>query len=229
MKVIYATLSKKGPRSNNEDRMKVIDHTDEDRWLGIVCDGMGGHACGEVASEVVTDAISEYWETHLDESNSYEKVKVACKKASIAFDKRATDMRHTEMGSTMVMASIQGDTVTIAHLGDSRCYLQRKGNELFYQTKDHLRYEFGWELVDKCFFSYRPEKADPEVRQFKLQSGDRILLCSDGLYKSIYPDILKERMMDDKTPEQILDVYDFLCEKSGDDNYTAILATIMEI
>lgn len=229
MKVTYATLSKKGSRSNNEDAVKVIDHSEADRWLGIVCDGMGGHACGEVASEVVVEAITEYWEAHLEEPDSYEKVKTACRKASIAFDKRATDMRHTEMGSTMVMACIQGDTVTIVHLGDSRCYLQRKDNELLYQTKDHLRYEFGWELVDKCFFSYRPEKADPEVRQFKLQSGDRILLCSDGLYKSMYPDILKERMMDDKTPEQILDVYDFLCEKSGDDNYTAILATIMEI
>lgn len=226
MKIKYATLSKKGTRSGNEDAVKVIDHSETGRWFGIVCNGMGGHACGEVASEVVTEEITEYWENHLDEPDNAEKVEAACHKASVAFDKRATDMHHTEMGSTMVMVSIQGDTVTIAHVGDSRCYLQRKGNELLYQTHDHLRYEFGWELVDKCFFSYRPEKAAPEVRQFKLQSGDRILSCSDGLYKSMYPDILKERMMDDKTPEQILDVYDFLYEKSGDDNYTAILAIV---
>ncbi len=52
------------------------------------------------------------------------------------------------------------------------------------------------------------------------------MLCSDGLYKSMSPEILKARMMDDKTPEEILDVYDFLCEKNGDDNYTAILAIV---
>lgn len=71
--------------------------------------------------------------------------------------------------------------------------------------------------------SYRPEVAVPDIRQIKLQTGDRVLLCSDGLYKSMAPDILQARMMDDKTLEEILDVYDYLCEKQGDDNYTAIL------
>ena len=61
---------------------------------------------------------------------------------------------------------------------------------------------------------------------FEIKSRDRILLCSDGLYKSMPPEILKARMMDDKTPEEILDVFDFLCEKNGDDNYTAILAIV---
>ena len=52
------------------------------------------------------------------------------------------------------------------------------------------------------------------------------MLCSDGIYKSMPPEILKARMMDNKSPEQILDVFDFLCEKNGDDNYTAILAIV---
>ena len=79
--------------------------------------------------------------------------------------------------------------------------------------------------MQRIFF-YKPEAAVPDIAQFEIKSGDRILLCSDGLYKSMSPEILKARMMDDKTPEEILDVYDFLCEKNGDDNYTAILAIV---
>lgn len=52
------------------------------------------------------------------------------------------------------------------------------------------------------------------------------LICSDGLYKSIAPNILTARMIDDKSPEEILDTFAFLCEKNGDDNYTGILAII---
>lgn len=121
------------------------------------------------------------------------------------------------------MASIEDDVATIAHIGDSRCYVQRPEEGLFYQSKDQVRLDFGWEIVTKCFFSYRPEVAVPDIQQIKLQAGDRILLCSDGLYKSMAPDILQARMMDDKPLEDILDVFDFLCEKQGDDNYTAIL------
>ena len=65
--------------------------------------------------------------------------------------------------------------------------------------------------------------AVPDIRQIQLQTGDRVLLCSDGLYKSMAPDILQARMMDGKPLEEILDFYDFLCKKQGDDNYTAIL------
>ena len=78
-------------------------------------------------------------------------------------------------------------------------------------------------LYAKCFFSYRPEVAVADIRQIQLQTGDRVLLCSDGLYKSMAPDILQARMMDDKPLEEILDVFDFLCQKQGDDNYTAIV------
>lgn len=99
---------------------------------------------------------------------------------------------------------------------------------MVYQTKDHVNINYGWETVAKCFFYYRPEVAVPDIVQFEIQPGDRILLCSDGLYKCIAPNILKERLMDDKTPEEILDVFDFLCERSGDDNYTAIMVRIEE-
>lgn len=223
MKIKYATISKTGRRHNNEDAFNVIDMSDNNRFMGIVCDGMGGHSFGETASETVCNTISDFWKKHIGTPDCDSKVKLACKKASCAIDKKAYELHHAEMGTTMVMASIEDDVATIAHIGDSRCYVQRPNEGLLYQTKDHVRLDFGWEIVAKCFFSYRPEVAVPDIKQIHLRVGDRILLCSDGLYKSMAPDILQARMMDAKPLEEILDVFDFLCEKQGDDNYTAIL------
>ena len=226
MKVEYATMSETGRRRNNEDAFRVVDRKEDNRWLAVVCDGMRGHAMGEVASETVADAIVTYWNSHTHEPDSEDKVEKACRTAHAALNVWSSSMRHVEMGTTMVMVSAEEDWATIAHVGDSRCYLQRTDEGLFYQTKDHVRLDFGWEVVDRCFFSYQPEVALPDIVQFRLKAGDRILLCSDGLYKSMPPEILKERMMDDKPLADILDVYDFLCYKNGDDNYTAVLIEI---
>ncbi len=76
--------------------------------MGIVCDGMGGHAMGEIASETVVKAISDYWNESLDIPDSTDKVAEACTLASAAIDGRADVFNHCTMGTTMVMASIQG-------------------------------------------------------------------------------------------------------------------------
>lgn len=228
MKIHYATISETGKRSNNEDAFRVANIAEGNRWLAVVCDGMGGHARGEVASETVSNAIVDFWKQHANESDSEEKVERACRKACVALDERSFSMEHTEMGTTMVMASIEGDAVTIAHVGDSRCYLHRPNEGLLYQTKDHVRQDFGWEFIDRCFFSYRHELNVPDIVQFRLKAGDRILLCSDGLYKSMEPDVLLANMMDGKPLADILDVYDVWCERQGDDNYTAVLMEVQE-
>ena len=226
MEINYATLSKTGNRFKNEDTFRVIADKNNNRWFGIVCDGMGGHAMGEIASDTVASSISDYWEIHGNEQDSEEKVLAACENASKALEKRANELHVRGMGTTMVMTSIEDDILTISHIGDSRCYVLRPSSGVLHRTKDHTKLSFGWDMIDKCFFSFRPEIAVPDVIQIKIQSGDKILLCSDGIYKSISLDILMARMMDDKLPEEILDVFDFLCEKSGGDNYTAILICV---
>ena len=210
-------------RSQNQDAYQIAQ-LDRNSLLCVVCDGMGGHAMGEIASETVGNAVCDYWERFTEE-DLVVKARRACCFASAKLDERAFGMNHVQMGTTLVMASIDGNTITITHCGDSRCYLMRD-DDLVYQTKDHVGDSFGWEIVTKCFFSYKPKAAIPDIAQFEIKPGDRILLCSDGLYKSMPPEILKARMMDDKTPEELLDVYAFLCEKNGDDNYTAILAIV---
>jgi len=223
MKIKYAAINETGRRRNNEDSFRTVNIEEDNRWLAVVCDGMGGHIMGDVASETVSNAIVDFWKKHSNEPDSEKKVKDACAYAMRALNQKADTLSHCQMGTTMVMVSIEGDTVTIAHVGDSRCYLQRPQEGLIYQTKDHVRLDFGWEVIDRSFFSYCPEMAVPDVVQYKLQAGDRLLLCSDGLYKSMTLDILQARMMDDKPLDEILDTYDCMCEKQGDDNYTAVL------
>lgn len=85
MKIRYATISKEGRRSNNEDFFVVMDQQERGRFWGIVCDGMGGHACGEVASETVAHAVSAYWEQHAEERDSEAKVVEACQEGDSCY------------------------------------------------------------------------------------------------------------------------------------------------
>ena len=226
IKIQYASISETGKRQKNEDAFRIVGMADGNRWLAVVCDGMGGHDKGEVASETVADAIVDYWRNEVDETDSKLKVERACLKARVALDDCTFAMGHVKMGTTMVMASIEVDTVTIVHLGDSRCYLVRPDVGLLYQTKDHIRMDYGWEIIDRCFFSYRPEVCVPDVVQFKLKEGDRIMLCSDGLYKCMSNKFFLANMMDEKSLDEILDAYRIRCERQGDDNYTAVLIAV---
>ena len=123
------------------------------------------------------------------------------------------------------MASVEGNIVTIAHCGDSRCYLLRNG-EVVYQTQDHADPHWGSEVVTRCFFSMNPEVAEPEVARFEVRYGDIIFLCSDGVYKAMAPQILTARLQDKKPLEEVVDVIKFMCEKYSTDNYTGILAIV---
>lgn len=226
MEIKYATICECGKRRNNEDSWVVKAYPADKQWIGIVCDGLGGHAMGEVASSTVTEALLQFYETHRNESDYPTMIEQACIHAYQQLDQKAVGLTRTEMGTTMVMTCISDDQLTIAHMGDSRCYLLNQEGELLHQTTDHLTTSFGWEVLSRCFMSNNDHKDQPEIVQFNLSPGDRILLCSDGLYKSMPPEILKKRLADSKTPEEILDILAFLCEKNGDDNYTGILVFV---
>lgn len=130
------------------------------------------------------------------------------------------------MGTTLVLASFEGNTVTIAHCGDSRCYLLCDG-EIVHQTQNHADPHWGSEVVTKCFFSMNPEVAVPDIARFEVKSGDSIFLCSDGVYKAMAPQILTARLQDYKPLEDVIDVIKFMCKKFSTDNYTGVLAKIL--
>ncbi len=111
----YIRFSEKGPRMNNEDCLNIVEIADR-RTLFVVCDGMGGHSCGEVASNTVCDSFSAYWQEHLEVIDSVQKIKDAAKVASQAIDEVSG---YYQMGATLVMASIEGQTMHVAHAGDN--------------------------------------------------------------------------------------------------------------
>lgn len=226
MKIAYTVFSEAGKRLANQDVCRVVEAPECDKALMIVCDGMGGHAMGDAAAETVCNSICTFWEQNAGMPDTEAKIKDACKVAADALCARSRVVCPIEMGTTMVMASIDGDTVTIAHCGDSRCYLLRDG-EVVYQTKDHADPRMGSELVTRCFFSMKPEVSVPDVARFEVKPGDLIFLCSDGVYKSIAPQILVARLQDDKPLEAVVNVVKFMCEKFSTDNYTGILAKIV--
>lgn len=226
MKTNYITFSEAGKRRANQDVCRVIEFPEYDRVLIVVCDGMGGHAMGDVAAETVCNAICEFWEQNIQVSDSESKIIEACKVASDALYARSRVVRPIEMGTTLVLASFERNTVTIAHCGDSRCYLLRDG-EVVYQTQDHADPHWGSEVVTRCFFSMNPEVAVPDIARFEIKSGDSIFLCSDGVYKAMAPQILTARLQDDKPLDDVIDVIKFMCEKFSTDNYTGVLAKIL--
>lgn len=224
MRIRYATFSETGRRNANQDVFRVEQIYDGDATLMVVCDGMGGHSMGDVAAETVCNAVFDNWRRIVDD-NIEAKIIEVCRLVSKVFDERVSSMNYIQMGTTFVMAYIKDDVVTIAHIGDSRCYLLR-GGDVVYQTKDHVGVKNGREGISKCFFSYHPDVAVPDVAQFELHSGDKIFLCTDGVYRSMAPQILTARLQDDKPLEEVADVIKFMCEKFSTDNYTAILAEI---
>ena len=225
MRIRYTTFSETGKRRTNQDVCRIVEMPEHNRTLMIVCDGMGGHSMGDVAAETVCNAICEYWNNNTHTKDSETKVIEACKAASDALYKRSRVVRPIDMGTTMVMASVEGNIATIAHCGDSRCYLLRDG-AVVYQTQEHADPHWGSEVVTRCFFSMNPEVAEPEVARFEVQPGDRIFLCSDGVYKAMAPQILTARLQDEKPLEEVVDVIKFMCEKYSTDNYTGILAIV---
>lgn len=226
MRTNYITFSEAGKRRANQDVCRVIEFPEYDRVLMVVCDGMGGHPMGDVAAETVCNAICEFWKQNIQVSDSESKIIEACKVASDALYARSRVVHPIEMGTTLVFASLEGNTVTIAHCGDSRCYLLRDG-EVVYQTQDHADPHWGSEVVTRCFFSMNPEVAVPDIARFEVKSGDSIFLCSDGVYKAMAPQILTARLQDDKPLDDVIDVIKFMCEKFSTDNYTGVLAKVL--
>ena len=223
-KYMYTIFSETGRRIANQDICRVVEMPEENRCLLVVCDGMGGHAMGDAAAETVCNAVCNFWEDNPGKSDCEEKVLTAFAHASEALYYRSRMVRPIEMGTTLVMASVENNTVTIAHCGDSRCYLLRNG-EVVHQTNDHSRP--GTEIVTRCFFSMEPEVAIPDITRIEVEKGDRIFLCTDGVYKAVAPQILTARLQDNKTLEDVVDVIKFMCEKFSTDNYSGILYEVM--
>lgn len=220
MKLDYAYFSNIGPRRKNEDYIAVREFPEQDRWLFVLCDGMGGHYLGDIASELVAEHICRYWTEHPDEPDSAHKIHKASEETMAALNARSK----VEMGTTMAMVAVEGNNALLAHCGDSRIYVARQ-HEIIYQSRDHVgKTPEGWQIITDSFFTQHP-KYQPEVHELELEAGDVILICSDGVWGNGKSEKLHERLTDNPSPLKIEEI----AANPEHDNYSAILITINEL
>ena len=224
MKITYSIFSEKGPRRENQDFIQTIIDENKGRYTFVLCDGMGGHAHGGLAARIVATSIARDIKRNppLGEAG----IDAMISRAMWTLDTMAEVYGGAKMGTTMVMAYIEGDEMTVMHCGDSRCYVYDADKNIKYVTADHNSGDYMGAPITRCFFTGQPEKAEPDVTTVKVSPGDRIFLCSDGVYPCMAPDILRDRMMDDKPIEDIMDTFKFMCEKFSEDNYSGIMIQI---
>ena len=183
-------------RDNNEDRLFVA----EDHFLYMVADGMGGQAAGEQASQLAVDIIPRRLEGLSVDCEDPEEVKAALSQAVIAANETIlaqgiADPSVQNMGTTVVLALLRGNTMYIAHVGDSRAYRLQNGNISSVTTdhnlaqalfdantisKEELRTHRFRHVLWKYLGSKEAEDG-PDITTFDIQPGQRLLLTTDGL------------------------------------------------
>ncbi|OBF23058.1 hypothetical protein A5725_10075 [Mycobacterium kubicae] len=194
----YSALTDVGcHRSDNQDRWG----TDDDQYLFMVADGVGGSRDGALAAQTMVDILPQYVAHHLppeqrDYPDAAERLARAVSELSDdLYAKAQKDARFAGANSTLVTVVIAGPRALVAHLGDSRAYLRRDG-QLRRLTRDHTLVQAlvdahavdaadtgrhrARSIVTKYMGMQPPAHADGGA--VELRSGDRILLCSDGLH-----------------------------------------------
>src|SRR5678816_2712358 len=230
-------------RAGNED--SFFAEANDKRGLFIVADGMGGHAAGEVASEMAVQIISRELAgiTEVNGDSVSAKVAEAVKKAnSKIYERTITEVDKQGMGTTASVLILTGSRYLIGQVGDSRVYLLRDG-KLRQLTKDH---SYVQEQVDAGFLTpeqarYHPysnvitrcvgasPEVQPDVYSGDVRVGDLFLVASDGLTGTVSYTHLRILLMSRAEPER--KVHALISEANGRgglDNITAIVVQVAQ-
>ncbi|WP_151726908.1 Stp1/IreP family PP2C-type Ser/Thr phosphatase [Thermogemmatispora aurantia] len=234
-------------REHNEDNMAYVIPKDPQVMatkgsLFIVADGMGGHAAGEVASEIAVDTVSTAY--YQDDSDEVPVALVrAIKRANAAIHQRAAEnMLRNGMGTTCVAAVLRGNMAYIANVGDSRAYLIR-GKTVKQISQDHSwvaeQVRAGLLTEDQARTHAQRNvitrslgtQPDVEIDIFTepLQEGDSLVLCTDGLSGLITEDELQDIVNRFVPQESVYHLVERANENGGPDNITAIVIRVNEV
>lgn len=221
-------------RRNNEDSWFV----DESLHVAVVADGMGGQACGEVASVLTVNTIEEIVSAASGDISPLELLKAAVRLANHRVISEAQFRPSCAgMGSTVVAVRWDGDDLAIASVGDSRAYLFRGGalTQLTYDQNlgNELRDSMGWSEEQVSHFPQRHvltaaigANAEVLIRDcsLKMVHRDWILMCSDGLYGPVGDPRISQVLAAAANPEEAVNsLIDAANQAGGPDNITVVL------
>ena len=218
-------------RDHNEDSLVVTPP------LFAVADGMGGHAAGEVASEIAVRVLSELAPEHPDG----EALGRAIEEANRAVIQAAREGRGRQgMGTTMTAAMLEGERLVIAQVGDSRAYLLHQG-KLQQLTRDHSlmadMIEAGQLTPEEA--RTHPQRSvitralgsdvhlHPDIYEINVETGDRLLVCSDGLSGMVFDDQIESTLRRVQDPQRCASqLVNEAIAAGGHDNVTVIVADV---
>lgn len=226
-----------GSRTLNEDYYNI--KKSDNRFIAVLCDGLGGHNCGEVASKTAADNIVEgLTQTEELDLNSIYKVLSVVNEGIIKQQIENPDCNG--MRTTTVGCILSGRTLNYFNVGDSRFYLFRKG-VLNMMSKDHSVSQMSVELGEMSFDNIRGdadrnkllkvlgERMDGEVgtiyRPVEVCQGDAFLLCSDGFWEYILEEEMEIDLSKSQTSEEWIKymlVRLLLRMNGNNDNFTVI-------
>lgn len=216
-------------REQNEDSLIVSPP------LFVVADGMGGHAAGEVASEICVNTMQECAPKHADVDKLGEAIELANRdiiSAALSGEGRKG------MGTTCTAAMLEADKLVIAQVGDSRAYLLHAG-KLSQVTRDHSlmadMIEAGQITPEEA--RVHPNRSvitralgndpnmTPDLYEINVESGDRLMLCSDGLTSMVEDDAIESVMNRIQDPQRCASaLVNEAISAGGADNVTVIVA-----
>jgi PPM family protein phosphatase len=237
MKVHHSARTDVGrTRDHNEDSYGIGEGQSAEHFgeLLVVCDGMGGHAAGEVASRVAVETILADYYADTDEERP-----AALEQAFNHANQQIYDSGRGAMGTTGVAALLYHDALHIANVGDSRAYLIRDG-EIRQLSRDH---SFVSDQVAAGLITPEQARSSPhrnvitralgyqsevsvDLFRWPLQVGDIILLCSDGLHGLVTDQEIADIVAAHIPEEAIEQLIDLANERGGSDNITAAIARV---
>jgi serine/threonine protein phosphatase PrpC len=236
-------------RENNEDKFDFYE-PDEEPLLAargsvyLVCDGMGGHNAGQIASELAAKQfLHAYY--HLG-GTAQEAARHAILQAHHYIAEMASKIpSRYGMGTTLTALILKQDEGILAHVGDSRCYRLREG--VFEQlSRDHTLVA---RLVEQGIITpeqakYHPQRnvirqavgvadpsepLEPDIETFALQAGDLYLLCSDGLTDMVDDAEIEAILRDEPPTRAAWRLVDRALANGGRDNITVVLVQILQL
>lgn len=238
-----------GKRANQEDCIwPDAGKATEKSRLFILCDGMGGHEHGEVASMSVCKSMSSFLQPYLEKAASIddEVLQNALAYAYGELDKLAIKGDTRQMGTTLVVLCFHNKGCTAMHIGDSRIYhLRPSAHTLLYKSRDH---SLAYDLYQAGELSYEEMKTFPQknvitramiagdrnhpkadiVHITDIQPGDFFYICSDGMLEQMDDDELLQIFAFDKSDEEKRNMLTAVT-KANRDNHSAYIVHIKEV